>query len=150
MTEDTYPDPEAARSALALQPGSGERMELMQTFVRIVDAGSLSAAAVQLGTTQPTISRRLQQLERALGLRLLQRTTHTMRLTQDGERCYERARELLAGWARFESELKGGTRRARRHLAHRGAARLRPGAVDPTIGPLPGPACRHAGRMAVT
>lgn len=107
MTEDTYPDPEAARSALALQPGSGERMELMQSFVRIVDAGSLSAAAVQLGTTQPTISRRLQQLERALGLRLLQRTTHTMRLTQDGERCYERARELLAGWARFESELKG-------------------------------------------
>lgn len=97
----------ALRSALPLQAGTGERIELMLTFLRIVEAGSLSAAAVQLGTTQPTVSRRLQMLERTLGLRLLQRTTHTMRLTQDGERCYEGAKALLAGWARFESELKG-------------------------------------------
>lgn len=96
-----------ARMAVLLQPGTGERIELMLTFLRIVEAGSLSAAALQLGTTQPTISRRLQMLERSLGLRLLQRTTHTMRLTQDGERCYERAKALLTGWARFESELKG-------------------------------------------
>lgn len=107
MNGDREPVIDNVRSALAYQPGSGERVELMQTFVRIVDAGSLSAAALQLGTTQPTVSRRLQQLEKSLGLRLLQRTTHTMRLTQDGERCYERARELLAAWARFESELKG-------------------------------------------
>lgn len=86
---------------------NGDRIELMQTFVRIVEAGSLSAAAEQLGTTQPTISRRLQALERSLGLRLLQRTTHHMGLTQDGERCYERARELLSSWASFESDLRG-------------------------------------------
>ncbi|WP_215782262.1 LysR family transcriptional regulator [Paludibacterium sp. B53371] len=97
----------ALRIATPLQAGTGERMEWMLTFLKIVEAGSMSAAAAQLGTTQPTVSRRLQMLERSLGLRLLQRTTHTMRLTQDGERCYERARELLAGWARFESELKG-------------------------------------------
>lgn len=86
---------------------SGDRIELMQTFVRIVEAGSLSAAAAQLGTTQPTISRRLQTLERSLGLRLLQRTTHHMRLSTDGERCYERAKALLSSWAAFESELRG-------------------------------------------
>ncbi|XHR29686.1 MAG: LysR family transcriptional regulator [Chthoniobacteraceae bacterium] len=85
----------------------GDRIELMQTFVRIVEAGSLSAAAAQMGTTQPTVSRRLQTLEKSLGLRLLQRTTHTMRLTLDGERCYERAKELLLSWASFESELRG-------------------------------------------
>ncbi|WP_249115739.1 LysR family transcriptional regulator [Azoarcus sp. L1K30] len=79
----------------------------MQTFVRIVEAGSLSAAAAQLGTTQPTISRRLQALERSLGLRLLQRSTHVMRLTVDGERCFERAKALLASWAAFESDLRG-------------------------------------------
>ncbi len=67
----------------------------MQTFVRIVDAGNLSAAAIQMGTTQPTISRRLQTLERSLGVRLLNRSTHSMRLTADGERCYERAKDLL-------------------------------------------------------
>lgn len=84
-----------------------DRLELMQTFVRIVETGSLSAAAVQLGTTQPTVSRRLQALERLLGLRLLQRTTHTMRLTLDGERCFEHARGLLAGWSAFEAQMQG-------------------------------------------
>lgn len=85
----------------------GDRLELMHTFVRIVEAGSLSAAAALLGTTQPTVSRRLQALERSLGLRLLQRSTHAMRLTVDGERCYGRAKELLASWAAFESDLRG-------------------------------------------
>lgn len=84
-----------------------DRIELMQTFVRIVEAGSLSAAAVQLETTQPTVSRRLQTLERSLGLRLLQRNTHGMRLTVDGERCYAKAKELLLGWASFEADLRG-------------------------------------------
>ena len=84
-----------------------DRFELMETFVRIVDAGNLSAAAAQLGTTQPTISRRLQALERSLGLRLLRRSTHSMTLTEDGQRCLERARELLANWHAFEADLRG-------------------------------------------
>jgi len=84
-----------------------DRVELMETFVRIVDAGSLSAAATQLGTTQPTVSRRLQALERSLGVRLLRRSTHSMTLTQDGQRCLERARELLARWHAFEADLRG-------------------------------------------
>ena len=79
----------------------------MQTFVRIVEAGSLSAAALQMGATQPTVSRRLQALERSLGLRLLQRSTHAMKLTDDGMRCYTRAKELIAGWQEFESEIRG-------------------------------------------
>jgi DNA-binding transcriptional LysR family regulator len=61
-----------------------DRIELMQTFVRIVEAGSLSAAAAQMNATQPTVSRRLQALERSLGLKLLQRSTHAMKLTEDG------------------------------------------------------------------
>ena len=78
----------------------------METFVRIVEAGNLSAAAAQMRTTQPTISRRLQALERSLGVRLLQRSTHTMRLTVDGERCFKRAKELLASWASFEADVR--------------------------------------------
>ncbi len=88
-------------------PTASDRIELIQTFVRIVQAGSLSAAAAQLGTTQPTISRRLQLLERSMGLRLLQRSTHAMKLTEDGERCYERALNLLAEWESFEFDLRG-------------------------------------------
>ncbi|WP_223750215.1 LysR family transcriptional regulator [Myxococcus faecalis] len=90
-------------------PTTADRLELMQTFLRIVDAGSLSSAAAQLGTTQPTVSRRLQALERSLGLRLLQRSTHAMKLTEDGARCYERAKELLANWEMFEADLRGAS-----------------------------------------
>jgi len=75
--------------------------------VRIVDAGNLSSAATQLGTTQPTVSRRLQTLERSLGVRLLRRSTHSMTLTEDGQRCLTRARELLASWHAFEADLRG-------------------------------------------
>jgi DNA-binding transcriptional LysR family regulator len=88
-------------------PGTGDRLELMQTFVRIVEAGNLSLAAAQLGTTQPTVSRRLQALERSLGLRLLQRSTRAMRLTEDGERCYERAKALIESWDALEAEARG-------------------------------------------
>jgi len=86
-----------------------DRIELMQTFVRIVEAGSLSAAAQQLGTSQPTVSRRLQTLERALGLKLLQRSTHGMKLTEDGNRCFAHAKELLGSWNAIESDLRGAT-----------------------------------------
>ncbi|MBV8658548.1 MAG: LysR family transcriptional regulator [Burkholderiales bacterium] len=88
-------------------PASADRLDLLQTFVRIVECGSLSAAAIQLAVTQPTISRRLQLLERMLGVRLLRRSTHAMALTEDGERCFERAKALLEGWGAFESDLKG-------------------------------------------
>jgi len=93
-----------------------QRLDLLQTFVRIVEAGSLSAAAAQLRTTQPTVSRRLQALERSLGLRLLQRSTHAMKLTEDGQRCYEHARELLARWERFGEELRGPADEPEGHL----------------------------------
>lgn len=105
----TSPTKTTSPASDPLGGNAGDRIDLMRTFVRIVEAGSLSAAAVQMGSTQPTVSRRLQALERSLGLRLLQRTTHAMKLTVDGERCYERARELLTSWAAFESELRGAS-----------------------------------------
>jgi DNA-binding transcriptional LysR family regulator len=79
----------------------------MHTFVRIVESGSLSAAALRLSTNQPTISRRLQSLERLLGVKLLQRTTHVMKLTDDGERCFAHAQELVERWQAIEDDLRG-------------------------------------------
>lgn len=81
----------------------------MATFVSIVEAGSLSAAASRLGTTQPTVSRRLQILEKWLGVKLLQRSTHSMKLTEDGERFLSHARQLLENWSSMEEELRGAT-----------------------------------------
>ncbi len=87
---------------------AGDRIAILQTFVRIAESGSLSAAAAQLGTSQPTISRRLQALEQMLGVKLIQRTTHTMKLTDDGERCYRHARRLIEDWQILEDEVGGG------------------------------------------
>ncbi|PWC31279.1 LysR family transcriptional regulator [Azospirillum sp. TSO35-2] len=97
------------KTDLHTSSATADRVALLETFVRIVEAGTLSAAAAQLGSTQPTISRRLQALERSLGVRLLQRSTHAMTLTDDGARCYERAKELIAGWQSFESEVRGAS-----------------------------------------
>jgi len=82
-----------------------DRITLLCTFVRIVESGSLSAAAQQMQTSQPTVSRRLQTLEQLLGARLIQRTTHTMKLTDDGERCYQHARRLTEQWLLLEDDL---------------------------------------------
>lgn len=78
----------------------------MRTFIRIIEAGSLSAAAVQLGTTQATVSRRLQSLEALLGVKLIMRSTHAMKLTDDGERCYQHARQLVDSWLALEDDLQ--------------------------------------------
>lgn len=82
-----------------------DRIELMRTFIRIVEAGSLSSAARQLETTQATVSRRLQSLESMLGSRLILRTTHAMKLTDDGERCYQHARQVVDAWLALEDEM---------------------------------------------
>ncbi|PAS96473.1 MAG: LysR family transcriptional regulator [Candidatus Dactylopiibacterium carminicum] len=84
-----------------------DRLTLMQTFIRIVEAGNLSAAAAQMNSTQPTVSRRLQTLERSLGLQLMQRSTHAMKLTEAGTRYYTHAKELIERWSEFESDLRG-------------------------------------------
>ena len=82
-----------------------DRVELMRTFVRIVEAGTLSSAAKQMGTTQATISRRLQSLETLLGVKLILRTTHAMKLTDDGERGYHHARQIIDAWLAREDGL---------------------------------------------
>lgn len=84
-----------------------DRLSLMQTFIRIVEAGSMSAAAAQMNATQPTVSRRLQALERSLGLKLINRSTHAMALTEAGARYFERAKGLLGAWNEFEADLRG-------------------------------------------
>jgi DNA-binding transcriptional LysR family regulator len=84
-----------------------DRIELLATFIRIVEAGSLSAVAAQLGTSQPTVSRRLQALEHTLGLRLVQRSTHVMKLTADGERCFAHAKSFVETWRTIQADLKG-------------------------------------------
>jgi len=64
-------------------------------FSALVAAGSLSAAARELGITTPAVSKRLSQMEARLGTSLLSRTTRRMSLTAEGELYLERARAIL-------------------------------------------------------
>jgi DNA-binding transcriptional LysR family regulator len=72
-----------------------DRFEDMQTFVRVVEAGSISGAAEQLDVAKSAVSRRLTALEQRLGVQLVTRTTRRMRLTDTGRAYYERCVRLL-------------------------------------------------------
>ena len=73
-----------------------EGLDELATFVRVVDAGSIAGAARHLGVPKSTVSRRIARLEERIGVRLLQRTTRSMRPTAEGESLYRRAAGPLA------------------------------------------------------
>jgi DNA-binding transcriptional LysR family regulator len=66
-------------------------------FVRVVEAGSFTAAAVALGREKSSVSRSIARLEEELGVRLLQRTTRRLGLTDAGQTFFERVRGAVAG-----------------------------------------------------
>lgn len=72
-----------------------ESAEGFESFVAIVDAGSITAAARTLGVPRETLSRRLQRLEARLATRLAHRSTRKLVLTEAGRTLYERARPLV-------------------------------------------------------
>ena len=86
------------------------QFEELQAFVRVVDAGSITAAADQLGVAKSAISRRLSELEARLGTQLLARTTRRMSLTDAGSSYYQRSRRILAELADADAEAGGDTR----------------------------------------
>lgn len=66
----------------------------MQVFISVADSGSFSESARRLGLSQPSISRQINNLETHLGVRLLQRTTRRLSLTEAGQIYYEKARQI--------------------------------------------------------
>ena len=71
------------------------QFEEMRNFVRVIEAGSISKAAEQLGIAKSGVSRRLVELEARLGVRLLNRTTRRSSLTEAGQAYYQGAVKLL-------------------------------------------------------
>jgi DNA-binding transcriptional LysR family regulator len=68
----------------------------LETLLRIVETGSFSAAAQALSATQSTVSARIRELERSLGVELFDRTQHRARLTPKGREPLAPAREIVA------------------------------------------------------
>ncbi|CCG07373.1 LysR family transcriptional regulator [Pararhodospirillum photometricum] len=73
-----------------------DRLFPLQAFVRVVEEGSFSGAARRLGSSTSAISRQVAQLEAGLGVRLLQRTTRSLTLTEAGQGYYQRVSQALS------------------------------------------------------
>lgn len=82
-----------------------DKLKAMRTVVSIADEGSLTAAAAALGSSLPVVVRTLAALEAHLGIRLFNRTTRRISLTEEGQHYIESSRQLLAAIEEAESAL---------------------------------------------
>ena len=95
-----------------------DRLRAIEAFIKIVDTGSITAAADALDASQPAMVRTLAALERDLGVRLLNRTTRRMSLTDAGRDYYERAKLIAAAVEEARQSLTS------RHALPRGRLRI--------------------------
>lgn len=94
-----------------------DRIQAVRLFVRVVDLGSFSKAAAELGMGQPAATKQVARMEALLGARLLHRTTHGVTPTEIGALYYEKCRliahhveEAESVAALLQSQLQGGLR----------------------------------------
>ena len=78
----------------------------MAIFVKVVETGSFSEAARQMGVSPSSVSRSISHLEKALATRLLQRTTRKLRLSEGGEEVFKRCQDMVSA-ARSVMEVSG-------------------------------------------
>ena len=82
-----------------------DKLQAMRTFIRIVESGSLTAAADAMRRSLPAVVRTLGALEAELEVRLLNRTTRRIALTDEGREYYERCKRVLAELDEAEAAL---------------------------------------------
>ena len=80
-----------------------DRLDDLSLYLAIVDTGSLAAAARRTGRSPPAVTRHLNELERRLGVRLIERNTRRLSVTDAGRRLAEHARSLLSD---FETAMR--------------------------------------------
>jgi DNA-binding transcriptional LysR family regulator len=82
-------------------------LERMRSFVRVAERGSLSAVARELGVGQSTITRHLRELEEAIGVSLLSRSTRRVTMTDEGRRYYANSIQILRLVEQAGDEARG-------------------------------------------
>jgi DNA-binding transcriptional LysR family regulator len=93
-----------------------DRFDGIQTFLEVVESGSLTLAAERLHLTRSAVGKALARLEARLGVRLLQRTTRSQSLTEEGQAYYEHCLRARAELEAAESGLENGRRAPRGRL----------------------------------
>ena len=76
--------------------GQSLELDMLADFIAVADGGSITAAAKMRGRPKQTVSQRLMAMESALGVRLFERTTRSLRLTDEGLLLLQRARRIVA------------------------------------------------------
>lgn len=84
-----------------------DRFHLISTFVAVVDTNGFAGAGRKLNMSPPAVTRAINELEAHLGLRLLTRTTRTVRVTDAGERYVQDCRRILAEMAEADDSVSG-------------------------------------------
>ncbi|RAO75468.1 LysR family transcriptional regulator [Dyella jiangningensis] len=85
-----------------------DRLDGIATFVQVVEAGSFAVAAERLNLTRSAVGKVIARLEKRLGVRLIQRTTRSQSLTEDGKSYYDSCVRALAELEAAETMLEGG------------------------------------------
>jgi DNA-binding transcriptional LysR family regulator len=83
-----------------------DRLDTMRLYARIVELGSFTAAANDLGLPRATVTHAIKRLETRLGAQLLQRTTRCQRVTRDGQAYYGHCVRLLADLDEVEADFR--------------------------------------------
>lgn len=86
-----------------------DRLWAMEVFVRVVESRSFSGAAASLDVANATVTACICNLERYLGITLIQRTTRNLRLTNEGEEFLAHSREILQRVVVAETSIKALT-----------------------------------------
>ncbi len=110
------------------------RSEELQVFVAVIDCGSISSAAEQIGQTPSAVSRTLSRLESKLGTTLVNRTTRRMDLTEEGRFFLERSRLILEQMDDMEEHLSMHNQTPSGRLRINAAAPFMLHAILPWIG----------------
>jgi len=104
-----------------------DRLDAMQTFVRVIEKGNFSAVAKERGIGQPAVSKQISALELELGAELIHRTSRSIALTEPGRDFYESALRILDDFENATSRIGRG------QTAPKGLIRV---AVPPTFARL--------------
>ncbi|WP_166215983.1 LysR family transcriptional regulator [Pseudomonas atagonensis] len=108
-------------------------LSAIASFIKVVEAGSIVGAAKSLGVSAAAVSQTLNRLETHLGVRLVQRTTRSMALTEHGAVYYEKVRRIAADLESAQSAIIGNDRELQGRLSIASTAAFGRHVVAPLI-----------------
>lgn len=93
-----------------------DRLDALRVFCAVVDAGGFSRAADKLAMSNSSVTNHVLALEKHFNIKLLNRSTRRMSLTDEGRQCYQQALELLGGMSELESSMQDSSTHPRGSL----------------------------------